>query len=192
MNVIPKIKRGEYGYIAEQKKWRLLKTIVSFAIVFTIFLVGWHINKTRNSILTVLCVVAALPAAKMAVSYLVLMKYKTPTLENYTQLLSKIDIDNVLSDLVISSTDKPMHLDFIVVYNSKVYCYTSDAKLNISDTEKYMQSFIKKEYRITALKIFDDFNTFLQKSSLTVKEEREETTQDKDSKIKDMIKIYCI
>ena len=54
----------------------MIKTIIAFAIVLVIFIIGFIIWKSKNNYLTMIAVVLVLPAAKFAVSYFVLIPHK--------------------------------------------------------------------------------------------------------------------
>ena len=67
-----KVEKGEFGYLAYKKSRNMIKTIIAFAVVLVIFIIGFIIWKSKNNYLTMLAVVLVLPAAKFAVSYFVL------------------------------------------------------------------------------------------------------------------------
>ena len=71
-----KVEKGEFGYLAYKKSRNMIKTIIAFAVVLVIFIIGFIIWKSKNNYLTMLAVVLVLPAAKFAVSYFVLIPHK--------------------------------------------------------------------------------------------------------------------
>ena len=71
-----KVEKGEFGYLAYKKSRNMIKTIIAFAVVLVIFIIGFIIWKSKNNYLTLLAVVLVLPAAKFAVSYFVLISHK--------------------------------------------------------------------------------------------------------------------
>ena len=53
-----KIKKGDYGYIKAQQKRQVLYTVLAFLAPLSVFFTGLYINRTRNSVFTVIAVVA--------------------------------------------------------------------------------------------------------------------------------------
>mgnify|MGYP000441196609 FL=1 len=62
-----KIQKGDYGYIKSQQKKRTPYTILAFLAPLLVFFTGLYIHRTRNTVFTVVAVVACLPACKFAV-----------------------------------------------------------------------------------------------------------------------------
>ena len=71
-----KIRKGDYGYIQSQKKKRVLYTILTFIAPLSVFFTGLFMKGDRNSVFTVVAVVACLPACKFAVSMIMMFLEK--------------------------------------------------------------------------------------------------------------------
>ena len=52
-----KVEKGEFGYLAYKKSRNMIKTIIAFAVVLVIFIIGFIIWKSKNNYLTMLAVV---------------------------------------------------------------------------------------------------------------------------------------
>ncbi|MSS64044.1 hypothetical protein [Velocimicrobium porci] len=140
-----KCETGEWGYI-KKKKWKqLLLTLLMAFIGIGIFLTGYYFKgKSNQSIFTVLAVLMVLPGAKFFVSFVVLAPYHTPKREQYDELI-KILRENgkLFSDMVITSSEKVMNLDFILVSNGQVLGVVGREKQDLA----YIQSYLTKGVR---------------------------------------------
>lgn len=187
-----KNEKGQYGYIKVQKKKRLLRVCIALIIIIGIYVAGLLIFHTNATIFSVIAAVGSLPAAKLAVAWLILVKYKTPPKAQYDAICSIAGADMLLSDIVLSSTEKLMGIDFLFVHNSKVYGYCSDEKTDLKQAERYLSEYIKREYRIHTLKLFRDFSAFKTMVSGCMQEPSEEKDRQRDEKIRKEILLYCV
>jgi len=187
-----RIEQGQYGYIDFRKKVQLIKTIIGFSIVFIIFFTGILIYDTKATIVSVVAVLMALPASKSAVGYISLFGKHTPNYDYFIALEQVLGEQSYLSDLIVSSKDKLMNLDFLIVRDGKIHIFASNPKLDISSTEAYMNRIIKQEHKLSSLKIYSDFETFLYKVKSSLQHEAGENTLIKDNKIMKLILTYSM
>ena len=67
-------RKGDYGYLASEKKRRILITAVLFAVPLLIFFSAMLYFHTRLTIWTVIAVVGCLPACKSLVSLIMIFR----------------------------------------------------------------------------------------------------------------------
>lgn len=117
-----KIERGDFGYIQARKRKALLGTILMAVIGVAIFVTGLLLNKMSNrNVFTIIAVLFVLPGAKFLVAYIVTFPYQSVSRERYDKVKSALTENMTLyTDLVITSSEKVMHLDFIAVGNGQV------------------------------------------------------------------------
>lgn len=110
------IEKGEFGYIASEKKKYLTKIILYIIIALGIFFIGLLLNKfSKANIFTVLAILVVLPWARAVVGYVVLIPYKSVSRERYEKVKAVIsDGQKLYTDMVITSPETSMELDFIV------------------------------------------------------------------------------
>ena len=144
-----KLERGQYGYLKQRKQKALYGTFLMVLIGVAIFVLGLLLNKMEaTNLFTVIAVCMVMPAAKYFVSYVVLFPYKPMDAETKERLDSYAkDGDNVLYDVVFTSSEKVMHLDCIYVTGHQIIGYTSRAKDNV----QIMQDYLKKELILRCL-----------------------------------------
>lgn len=163
-----KKKRGEFGYIKARKKNALLMTIAMAAAGIAVFVAGILLNggflngKSNQNIFTVIAVLFVLPGAKYLVAFIVMFPHKSASLELYEKTKEKLgDGMTLYSDLVITSTEKVMHLDFLTVGNKQVIGLLAPGKQDLSYIRKYLTSGVHNWGEDYKVKIVDSEKTFL-------------------------------
>lgn len=131
-----KVEKGEFGYLAYKKSRNMIKTIIAFAVVLVIFIIGFIIWKSKNNYLTMLAVVLVLPAAKFAVSYFVLIPHKNCDKELKSAIEERKGELNSVYDLVVSNKQKPVGIMAAVISDNQILAYTSAAMEFDSTTQK--------------------------------------------------------
>lgn len=158
------IERGSFGYIKKKKTRQIVMVLVLLAAAAIIFVTGLLLNKyDRANVCTVISILFVLPIAKNLVIYIVLFPYKGVSEELYEKTKSIVNENAVLmTDMVITSPDKSMHLDFIVITDNQVIGVTGGKKQDVKYIENYLKNSLK-ENKIEGftVKITDDYNQFV-------------------------------
>ena len=74
-----KVEKGKPGYLNYKKKAEILRTVIYFAIVAAIFLLGYTQTHTRLNLMTVVAVLGCLPASKALVG--VIARFPYPSID---------------------------------------------------------------------------------------------------------------
>ena len=149
-----KVEKGEFGYLAYKKSRNMIKTIIAFAVVLVIFIIGFIIWKSKNNYLTMLAVVLVLPAAKFAVSYFVLIPHKNCDEELKSAIEERKGELNSVYDLVVMAA---------VISDNQILAYTSAAKADKNLFETSVKEFLKNEKLTCAVLLYKDKDTYLEK-----------------------------
>ncbi len=158
-----KVEKGEFGYLAYKKSRNMIKTIIAFAVVLVIFIIGFIIWKSKNNYLTMLAVVLVLPAAKFAVSYLVLIPHKNCDLELKNEIEECKGELNSVYDLVVSNKQKPVGIMAAVISDNQILAFTSAPKADKNLFETSVKEFLKNEKLTCAVLLYKDKDTYLDK-----------------------------
>lgn len=158
------VEKGNYGYVDSRKKVLMILTIICFAIVFTILFIGIIVCKTKNNIMTVFAILTVLPSAKVAVSWLMFVRYQSPKKEDYEKLVQQADKLPILSDCLMTCKDKTIYVDFAVITDATIYCYTRNANFDEAYFEKNVVDFIKSCGDTITVKLYKDFDAFVKKA----------------------------
>lgn len=187
--------KGEYGYIDEAKKKKLLMTCLSFAAVFIIFITGIIIYHTNKSLFAVIAAVSALPAAKLLTMYIAMMPNKTGDKEIYEKLKQTASMNSeyqavIGADFIISSTDKSMGIEFAYIINGNAVCLTEHKKTSAKETEAYLKKIFDNENcQYSAVKVYDDRDKFFKHVDSVCMETGKEYT---DKRIFEKLCAYSI
>lgn len=201
--------KGEFQYLDKKKKNQLIISALSMLMVVIICLTGVILYHTQKSIFAVMAALAALPAAKMLVGYIVIMPYHSVE-KNVKDALEKVcgDIENcrLVYDAVLSSNDRAMSAGVIFVKNGKIYGYTDyyknnkkntgKNKITMADIEKHIKFIVDANCNYSAIKMYDDEQKFLKAVGVESKSE-ENMSDDEINKMRNMnerienqLKIY--
>ena len=143
--------KGQPGYVKARKQKYLLGAVVEFAIVIAIFVTGYIQTGSRLNLLTVVAVVGCLPAAKMLVEFITMAPYKSIEEAKYQELEEKAPLILKAYDMIITSSQKIMPLDAVVVSGHIVCGYASNPKTDETELACHKMT----------VKIFHDYTAFL-------------------------------
>ncbi len=110
-----KIQKGDPGYITSRKRINLLWLLGFIVVGLIIFFVGYAITHVRANIFTVVAVLLVLPAAKRVVALVVLLPKKSIDKDRYQAMRDITEPGILYTDYVFTSTEKIMHLDFMLI-----------------------------------------------------------------------------
>lgn len=174
--------KGEFGYLNYHKKRQLILSALSMVMVAIICLTGIILYHSQKTIFAVMAALAALPAAKLLVGYIVIMPY-TSISEQVKEKLNIVRGDNaydkIIYDVVLSSKDKAMCAGVVFIKNGKVFGYTDQYKkltkksskknsnsrdgkvISLRDIEDHLKFIINSNCNYSAIKMYDDEAAFL-------------------------------
>ena len=158
-----KVQRGEFGYIRTRKRRALTGTLLMAVIGIAVFVVGLLLNKMSNrNIFTVIAILFVLPGAKNLVALIVTFPYYSVEKERFDKVAKVLpEKMELYTDLVITSPEKVMHLDFIAVGNGQVIGLLGNGKQELSYVRKYLTSGVHNWGSGYKVKIVDSEKTFL-------------------------------
>lgn len=181
-----KKKRGEAGYIDAKKK-RCTLLIVLYALVSTaIFVLGLVLNDmSRQNIFTVIAVLGVLPTVKQIVGLIVVFPYRSVSGEQYRNIQAHIPANmQLFADLVITSSEKIMHLDYLVVGNRQVIAILGNGKQELSYVRDYLTKGVANWGTDYKVKIVEQKKVFLQElARVKTLEDMEEQTAEEEEQV---------
>lgn len=157
-----KIIKGEPGYLDYKKRVEILRTVIYFALVAAIFFLGLSQAHTRNNLLTIVAVLGCLPSAKALVG--VIMRLPHPSVSKEEALKFKSVTENLTTacDLLVTSRDKIMPIEFILIKGGRVLGYASSKKVDPDYAKEYIHSMLAQNGQGKAdVKILHDLAAFL-------------------------------
>lgn len=196
----------EYGYISQKKKTLLLQMVGNLAVGVAVFLLGLLLNKGElTNIFTVVAILFVIPAARYLTVWIVLFPYHTASREEYEEVRKLAEGHGLLlTDLVFTSAERPMSLDYMVLAGGQAYCYlrpeTKEGQKQDADkrekrsklvkgTENYLNAhFAEKKFSMKA-KIFEDYDAF---RKAVLSHELREGELEEQEKVKDSMAYFMV
>ena len=159
-----KAKKGEFEYLSKRKKGIIVWIIVLVAIALAIYIVGLLLNKMSNrNIFTIIAILFALPIAKQLVAMIVLFPYHSVGRARYQNVVNHLPENmELMTDLVITSSEQVMHLDFIAMGHNQVVGLLGDGKQQLSEVRSYLSKGVHNWGSDYKVKIVDSEKLFLQ------------------------------
>ena len=140
----------------------IIRTIIYFGIVAAIFFLGYFQTKTRLNLLTVVAVLGCLPAAKALVGVIVRLPYRSADRKIVADLSEKAGHLTTCYDLVLTSTEKIMAVDCIVVSGSTIFGYTHYEKTDPEETQKHIKNILSENgFTGFTVRILREYKAFL-------------------------------
>ena len=119
-----KAEKGTPGYLDYKKKVEIIRTVIYFGIVAAVFFLGYFQTGTRLNLLTVIAILgwsSGRKSSRGSDSKISIPFHRTgyaEEIENKTKHLT------VCYDMVITSEDKIMPVDCIVISGGNIFGYT--------------------------------------------------------------------
>ena len=157
-----RINKGEYGYIAYQRKVVIIRTIIFFAISVAIFIIGYITTGTRRNLLTIVAVLGCLPACKSLVNLIMFAKAKGCSEEAHKEIEGIADSLNDVYDLYMTSYDKNYAVSHIVICGNIVTGFSEDMDPDTArDCEKHIKEHLAIDgFKDMTIKMFTDLHKY--------------------------------
>lgn len=154
--------KGTYGYIKDKKKKQLIYTAIIAVVAIAIFIAGYLLNKnSKNNVFTILAILFALPGAKMLVGFIIVAPYRSMENDKYEKLCKVVPPNaTLLADLVITSPEKVMNLDCMVIDDRHVLALLGKEKQDASYIQTFLARTIKNHGFVCEVKLMTDFDKF--------------------------------
>ena len=157
------VKKGKFGYIVSKKKRMAAGVLAMLIVGIAVFLTGYFLNNMSNrNIFTVAAVMFVLPGAKFLVGFIVVFPYKSVTKEKYHSIKAHVGEGMELyTDMVITSAEKVMNLDFVAVGNKRVICLVGKEGQEISYIREYLSKGVDNWGSGYKVKVLDSEKLFV-------------------------------
>ncbi|MCH1983539.1 hypothetical protein MCG98_13280 [Ruminococcus sp. OA3] len=139
-----KVQKGETGYIAAQKKRRLLITAGLFALPVAVFVLGLLYFGKRENVLTVVAVVGCLPGCRSMVGLIMMMMQKPGPGEMTSRIQAHAGELIMAYELFFTTYEKSVYVDAAAVCGNTVVCYTKNESRDRADfIQEHLQKMIR-------------------------------------------------
>lgn len=187
--------KGDVGYLKDVKKRELIKCIVQWGLVIAFLIIGIIIFETKLNILTMVAVLGCLPASKAMVAVVVKWPIKPLDKEKVDRVVNNTNYLTSSFDVVLTSKEKIMPLQCVVIAGNTIYAYTNSKKVGLQSTANYMKAFLKQnEIDHLNIKIFDEFVPFVSRVEglNNIASIEQNDTKEREETIKNIMKLYSM
>ena len=156
-------RKGEYGYLAAEKKRRILITAILFSVPLLIFFSAILYFHTRLTIWTVIAVVGCLPACKSLVSLIMIFRAKPVNADVYHKIHEHAGELTMSYEMYMTFYEKSSNIDAFAICGNTVAGYSSDPRIDASFMEKECQKILRGNGFKATVKIFTRLDPFLER-----------------------------
>ena len=118
--------KGEQGYISNQKKVRLIKTIVLLAVVIAIFWFGIALTGDRRNYFTIVAVLVCIPFAMSASGTIVMWLRHPADRETVAKITKNAGNARLLYELFVTTREDSLLLDVAAVSDRRLLAYAGE------------------------------------------------------------------
>lgn len=156
-------RKGEYGYLAAEKKRRILITAILFSVPLLIFFSAILYFHTRLTVWTVVAVVGCLPACKSLVSLIMIFRAKPVNADVYHKIHEHAGELTMSYEMYMTFYEKSANIDAFAICGNTVAGYSSDPRIDASFMEKECQKILRGNGFKATVKIFTRLDPFLER-----------------------------
>lgn len=185
-----KVNQGRPGYLHYKRKFEILRTVIYFGIVAVIFLCGYIATKTRLNMMTVFAVLGCLPSSKALVGVIARFPYHSIEPLRAKEIEAQAEKLTVIYDMIITSRDKVMPVDCIVISENTVFGYTSSQKVDLQYTANHIKNILKENHiEDVSVRLLNQYTAFLTKIEElnSIEKVEQEETKAQEEKIANLI-----
>lgn len=157
-----KVIKGTPGYLREQKKKEIIKTVIAFGLVAALLIIGYVTTGSRLNWFTLIAILGCLPAAKVLVGVISRFPYQSIDPVHAEEIERCTNHLTVAYDMIITSRDKIMPLSCAVVADESVIGYTNNDKVDPEYLSKHIRQILaQNQYGNVSVKIFKEYKKFV-------------------------------
>lgn len=160
-----KITKGKSGYLKSQTNKLMLQTGIEFGVVILLLLIGYLKTGTKLNMFTLIAILGCLPASKALVELITIFPYKTIEEAKVVEIEEKAPLLTKIYDMVLTSPEKIMPVEALVISGNTICGYTRKKKVNPEKTAEYIKKKLSENHidKMT-VKIFSDYTAFLSRA----------------------------
>lgn len=180
-----KKEKGTPGYLDYKKKVEILRTVIYFGIVAAVFFLGYFQTGTRLNMLTVVAVLGCLPSAKALTGVITRIPYSSIDSKRAEDIASKTSHLTVCYDMVITSEEKIMPVDCIVISGHNIFGYTRSRKVDLKALSQHIRKILAMnhftDYTVRVLNEYTPFITRAEGLDNIAAVEKEDTKETEEA-----------
>lgn len=163
-----RVKKGSFGYLHSQTRWEIGKTILFFAISFSLLAAGIITTGSKKNLLTVAAVLGMLPSSKSAISMFMFIKSIGCSMAAYEKVKGIAeDIENPVKtvfDTYMTSYSMNYPISCISIRNHCVCGLTESNSCDSQKAEEHISSMLKENgFHDMTVKVFNSLDKYVER-----------------------------
>lgn len=182
--------KGTPGYLDYKKKAEIIRTVIYFGIVAAVFFLGYFQTGTRLNLLTVVAILGCLPAGKALVGVIARFPYRSIDQDMAEEIKSKTKHLTACYDMIITSEEKIMPVDCIVISSSNIFGYTHYEKVDLKMISEHIKTVLKQNgYTGLSVRVLNEYKPFITRAEGldNIEEVEKANTKDQEEAIRRII-----
>lgn len=158
--------KGSYEHAKYKRTVDIIITIFLFLLSLGLFVIGYVATGSKKNLLTIVAVLGLLPACKMVVD--VIMCFRVKPVEESVREGIDASIGKLygLYHMYFTSYDKNFPIDHLVITSNSVIGLCSNPKFDEKMFITHLKDHMRKDgIKDITIKIFDDYNKYLNRLS---------------------------
>lgn len=158
--------KGSYEHAKYKRTIDIIITIFLFLLSLGLFVIGYVATGSKKNLLTIVAVLGLLPACKMVVD--VIMCFRVKPVEESVREGIDASIGKLygLYHMYFTSYDKNFPIDHLVITSNSVIGLCSNPKFDEKMFITHLKDYMRKDgIKDITIKIFDDYNKYLNRLS---------------------------
>ena len=158
--------KGSYEHAKYKRTVDIIITIFLFLLSLGLFVIGYVATGSKKNLLTIVAVLGLLPACKMVVD--VIMCFRVKPVEESVKEGIDASIGKLygLYHMYFTSYDKNFPIDHLVITSNSVIGLSINPKFDEKMFITHLKDYMRKDgIKDITIKIFDDYNKYLNRLS---------------------------
>ena len=158
--------KGSYEHAKYKRTVDIIITIFLFLLSLGLFVIGYVTTGSKKNLLTIVAVLGLLPACKMVVD--VIMCFRVKPVEESVKEGIDASIGKLygLYHMYFTSYDKNFPVDHLVITSNSVIGLSINPKFDEKLFSTHLKDYMRKDgIKDITIKIFDDYNKYLNRLS---------------------------
>lgn len=161
-----KIRKGDYGYIQQQKLLRLMRTLACCLLPAAFFAVGMILNRgDRYNIYTVIALVGCIPVCMSLVGAIMMWMQKPMRRELYEEISGRAGTLVMAYEMYVTTRDVSIFVDAAAVCGDYIAAFTERPvkRKDLDFIEEHITKIMRANQYKMSVKIFDQKKAFLER-----------------------------
>ena len=155
--------KGDRGYFKSEKKKRLLVFLALLCLPLLIYFIGWAVNHTNATIITVLAIVGVLPACRALVGVIMIMPRQEMPESDYEAIQQHVGSLTMGYELYMTEYEKNTPVEAVAIAGNTIVGLVRSPKADLRFGEKHITNILRQNGIPSHVTLMSDMKKFLER-----------------------------